>query len=165
MKIKEPVKPRKPSEPYKPPVPQKPDEFEFIPNKFDLHTSMNLLEICQKLNIDFTTLNPEDLFIDHYDDYGGGYTTIYHATNIKVKKSDHTFKWEIANYEKDVKNYNSKLKKYEKKMEKYNEEMKVYDEQMKVYKEEVKAYNQKMKELQAQEKLEMFNKLKKELGL
>lgn len=165
MKLKEPVKPRKPSEPYKPLDPKKPDEFEFIPNKFELNYSMNLLDVCKKLNIDFTTLNPEDLLIEHYDDYNGGYTTIHHTNNIKVKKSDHAFCWEVANYEKDVKNHNSKLKKYEKKMVKYNEEMKLYNEKLKVYNEEMKGYNQTLKELQNKQKLETYNKLKKELGL
>lgn len=165
MKLKEPVKPRKPSEPYKPPVPQKPDEFEYIQNSFELGFSVNLLEVCEKLNIKFEELDPTKLTISHDGGYDGGYTTISHDSKIEVKKPDHTIKFELAQYENNVKNHNSKLKKYEKMMVKYNEEIKVYNDKMKAYNEEMKVYNHKLKELQNQQKLDTFNRLKKELGL
>jgi hypothetical protein len=165
MKLVEPKKPRKPSEPYKPLYPEKPDEFEYIQNSFELGFSLNLLEVCEKLNIKFEELDPTKLTISYDGGYDGGYTTISHESKVEVKKPDHTIKFELSIYEHNVRKYGSRLKQYEKKMVRYNEEMKAYNDKMKVYNEEMKVYNQKLKELQNQEKLETFNKLKKELGL
>lgn len=161
MKLIEPKKPYKPSKPY---LPSPPDEYDYRKNSFQMESRnvYNLLDICEKLNVRFETLDPKELIfeleIDSYYDSSDATVTVTHNTNLKIAKSPHVIDYENKNYQKALKAHAKKVEQYEEKLEKYNNDIKVYNEKK-------KEYDKQVKEADMAYKLEMFNKLKKELKM
>lgn len=161
MKLIEPKKPYKPSYPC---VPSPPDKYDYIKNSFEVNSNdtYNLLDICEKLTVDLITLDPKKLIFefDNYSDYDYSESrlTVSYDEKIKVKKAQYLIDYETKNYQKALKAHNKKVKTYEEKLEKYNKDIEVYNEKK-------KDYDRQVKEADMAYKLEMYNKLKKELKM
>lgn len=158
------VEPKKPYKPSKPSLPSPPDEYDYMKNSFQMesYTVYNLLDICEKLNVDLITLDPKELTfeLERYSDYDSSDATVIvtHDTKLKIAKSQYVIDYENKNYQKALKAHNKKVKTYEAKLEKYNNDIKVYNVNK-------KEYDRQMEEADMARKIEMFNKLKKELKM
>ena len=158
------VEPKKPYKPSKPSLPSPPSEYDYIRNSFEANSNdiYNLLDICEKLNVDLITLDPKKLIFEFENysdyDYSESRLTVSYDENIKVKKSQYVIDYENKNYQKALKAHSKKVKTYEAKLEKYNNDIKVYNVNK-------KEYDKQMEEADMARKIEMFNKLKKELKM
>lgn len=161
MKLVEPKKPYKPS---KPSLPSPPDEYDYMKNSFEANSNetYDLLDIFEKLSISLLTLDPKKLIFnfDYYSDYDYSESklTVLYDEKIKVKKAQYVFDYETKQYQKALKAYDKKVKKYEEKLAKYEKDIEVYNVKK-------KEYDRLVKEADMAYKIEMFNKLKKELKM
>lgn len=162
--MQKPTKPSKPSEPKRPEVPS---SYRLVHHSMNIndHCNCNLNELLSLYkdfikksypNFDVEQLNFNNVFIsiDNYGDYDCNNTDVklIYQDGIKVEKND---------YEKklDDKRYKKELNKYEKKLAEHPNKLKAYSAKLEKYKKELELFESKEK----QEKIALFEKLKKEL--
>lgn len=178
-KLVEPIKPRKPSEPYCPVEPQKPSNVKecFIAKTYssfdgNLQTLLNDFIVYCKMsnkNVSEDSITVADIKVKlyyecYYENSEFEFTLTYNKPILEEKTHQEKLLDERI-YNDSVKQYKSRLNYYKKAKAKYDNQMVLYLEKLKEYNEKMIEFKKLKKEQERQQKLKLFNDLKKELKL
>jgi hypothetical protein len=164
------VAPKKPNPPRLVCKPDKPTEY-YVKNDYKYVTYLDSVGYNQVIDLleknlvsnGYEVYNIKEEFIsieieqDSYGDYSKAELLICYNGEVKRKKTQLELDYENKLYEKN-------LNKYKKDLETYKIKYKEYQEKNKVYLKEKKEYDRLLSELDRENKIKLFNKLKKELG-
>lgn len=168
-KLVEPKKPRKPPIPCKPLEPSPYETVNYICCKTFSETIdyKDVLSLMKKYlvdnNYEIVEFKEECVSIeieqDHYDyeGYSKAELIISYNSELRRKRSESEFEFLMDTYKKN-------LKVFEKNKEKYDFKIKEFEEKNKIYLERKKIYDNELAKLTRDQKLKLFQKLKKELG-
>jgi len=179
--MKEPIKPRKPSLPY---CPQKPvmvsDTNEVYISKnyssFDgdlkdlLNDFINHLKLNKNIsneeinNISISDIRVKLYYECYYENSDFDFTLTYKKP-LYIKKTTEELRFDEVRYKDDMKKYNSKLNYYNKSKKRYDEQMIIYNKKLEEYNNNKLEYDKIKQEKEKEEKIKLFNKLKKELNV